>query len=159
MLATRGVFGEQRLFPIETVRIRGEDSDDTEYEFLDGEETPVAGKDRHAYPLGRTYFLKAGPEATGRFNVGLSSTPGPVAGVEQAIEEGLKETLELCTRDVHGSIPTQSPAESEDDRSFPIPEESSVSEAPPGSAEWNSPGLMSMKIYRTMKAMAERVES
>jgi hypothetical protein len=38
------------------------------------------------------------------------------------------------------------------------PDDSSVSGGPPGSAEWNSPEAMSMKIYRTMKFMAEKVE-
>jgi ribonuclease HI len=82
MLATRGVFGEQRSCPVTTVRIRGEDSDHTEYELLDGEETPVTGKDGDAYPLGRTYVLRAGPDVIDPFHVGPSSTPDPVVGVE-----------------------------------------------------------------------------
>jgi ribonuclease HI len=43
MLATKGVFGEQRPCAVESVRTRGEDSDHTVYELLDGEETPGAG--------------------------------------------------------------------------------------------------------------------
>jgi hypothetical protein len=158
MLATKGVYGEQRRDPIATVRVRGEDSDHTVYELLDGEETPTVGKDGDAHPLGRTYVLKAGPEVTNPFGMGASSTPSPVVGVEQAIEDGLRETLELCTRDVQGSAPAPVLAESEDEGSFPTPDDSKVSEAPPGSAEWNSPEAMSMKIYRTMKFMAEKVE-
>jgi hypothetical protein len=142
-----------------TVRVRGKDSDHTVYELLDGEETPVAGKDGEAYPLGHMYVLKVGPEVTDPFGSDAPSTASPVVGVEQAIEESLKETLELCTRKVQGSTPVPNPAESEDEGSFPIPDDSGVSEIPPGSAEWNSPEAMSMKIYRTMKFMAEKVES
>jgi hypothetical protein len=158
MLATKGVFGERRPCPVATVRIRGEDSDHTEYELLDGEETPVAGKNGDGYPLGRTYLLKAAPEVSDPFNVGQSSTPGPIVSEERVIEENLKETLELCSRDVQGSVPTPIQAESEDEGSFPIPEDPSTSEAPIGSAEWNSPEAMSMKIYRQMKFLAEKVE-
>jgi ribonuclease HI len=131
MLATRGVYGEQRPCPVETVRIRGEDSDHTEHELLDEEESPVAGKDGDLYPLGRTYVLKAGPEVTNPFSAGASSTPCQVVTEEQAIETCLKETLKLCTRDIHDPVTVPDPVE---DGVFPIPEESNTQEStsPPG---------------------------
>jgi ribonuclease HI len=44
-LATKGVHNEPRPCPAETVRVVGEDVDDTVYELMDGEETPAVGKD------------------------------------------------------------------------------------------------------------------
>jgi ribonuclease HI len=124
MLATNGVFNEPRPCPIEPVRVKGEDSDCTIPELLDGEETPVVGKDGEWYALGRTYVLKANLEER-PFSVGPSSTQGPTENVEQVIEGNLKATPDLCTRDVQASAPIQSPVEPEEDESFPIPEESS----------------------------------
>jgi hypothetical protein len=61
MLATRGVKNEPRPSPVVTVRVVGEEDDDSRYEIADGEETPTAGKDGEGYPLGQTYVLKTGP--------------------------------------------------------------------------------------------------
>jgi hypothetical protein len=141
MWATKGVFGEQRPCPIETVRVRGEDSDHTVYELLEGEETPVAVNDGDLYPLGRTYVLKAGPEVADLFSVGLLSTPGPVVTEEQTIEANVKETLELCTRGVHDAVPVPDPVDQvdqEDDRAFPIPEDQSSQESTSPSGQWES---------------------
>jgi hypothetical protein len=158
MLATKGAFGEQRPCPIETVRVRGEDSYHTAYELLDGEETPVAGKDGDVYPVGRTYVLKAGPEVTNPFSVGPWSTPGPVVAEEQAIEACLEETLELCTRDVHEPAPVPDSEDQEDDEAFRIPEEPSPQGGSPDGVQWESMDCMSQRIARRMKFMAERVE-
>jgi hypothetical protein len=158
MLATKGVFGEQRPCPVATVRIRGEDGDHTEYKSLEGEETPVAGKDGDAYPLERTYVLKAGPEVTDPFSMGPSIMPGPVVTEEQVIEACLKETLELCTRDVQGSALTQSPTESEDEGSFLIPEEPSSPGVSTGDTDWTSMEAVNLRMYRTIKSMGEKVE-
>jgi hypothetical protein len=106
----------------------------------------VAGKDGDGYPLGRTYVLKAGPEVTNPFSTGPSSTPGPTAGEEQVIEECLRETLELCTREVQGSVPVQSPVDPEEENSFPIPEDTSSPDVPTGSPDWSTPEAMSMKL-------------
>jgi hypothetical protein len=46
-------------------------------EFQDGEETPVAGKGGDLYPVGKTYVLKAGPEAPRVFNAGKPTAKGP----------------------------------------------------------------------------------
>jgi hypothetical protein len=102
--------------------------------------------------------LKAGPEVTNPFSVGPLSTSGPAATEEQAIEACLKETLELCTRDVHVSTPVPDPVDQEEDESFPIPEESNEQEctSPPG--EWGSMDWMMQRMTRQMKFMAERVE-
>jgi hypothetical protein len=91
MLATKGVFNEQRQSPVATVRVVGEDTDAAEYELQDGEETPVAGKDGEAYPVGQTYVLKAGPEPTSGFQAGPASTVSP-SDVEQRIESCLKRS-------------------------------------------------------------------
>jgi ribonuclease HI len=99
MLATKGVLGEQRTCPVETVRVVWEDTDASQYELRDGEETPVAGKDGDQYPVGQTYVLKAGPDAPDGFS--MSSVPshiGPDQEMEQRIENCLKETIELCER-------------------------------------------------------------
>jgi hypothetical protein len=109
---------------------------------------PMAGKDGDEYPLGRTYVLKAGPEVTDPFNARPSGSTGSVIGIEQAIEEGLKETLDLCTRDVQGDAPAQSPADSEDEGSFPIPEETNPSESSPGRIDWNDTEGTAMRVYR-----------
>jgi ribonuclease HI len=54
VLATKGVYNEQRRCPVETVRVRGEDSDHTVYELMEGEETLTAGKvARHIHWAGR----------------------------------------------------------------------------------------------------------
>jgi hypothetical protein len=150
MLATKGVYNEPRPCPVETVRVKGEDSDSTVYELLEGEETPVVGKDGEEYPSGRTYVLKANLEEH-PFSVGPSSTQGPTGNEEQTIEANLKETLELCTRDVQASAPIQSPVEPEEEESFLIPEESS-------SPQWATGEEASMKIYRMMKFRSEEVE-
>jgi hypothetical protein len=88
---------------METVRVVGEDSDTTMYELRDGEETPVAGKDGAPYPVGQAYVLKAGPEAPSASSVCASSS---AESAEQAIEAPLRETLDLCTRDVQGTAST-----------------------------------------------------
>jgi ribonuclease HI len=150
MLATKGVYNEPRSCPVETVRVRGEDSDHTVYELLEGEETPVIGKDGDGYPVGRTYVLKAGLEVR-PFNESQSSMQGPAGGEEPAIEECLKETLELCTREVQESVPVQSAALPEEEDSIPIPEE-------PSSPHWTTPEEESLRIYRMMKLRAEAVE-
>jgi hypothetical protein len=158
MSATKGVFDEQRPCPIETVRVRGEDSDHTVYELLDGEETPVAGKDGDAYPLGRTYVLKAGPEVTNPFSLGPMITPYPIVAEEQAIEACLKETLELCTRDVHEPAPVPDLVDQEDDGAFPIPEESNSQGGSSDGIQWESMDYMTQRMARQMRFMAERVE-
>jgi hypothetical protein len=158
MLATRAVFNEQRPCPIETVRVVGEDSDHTVYESLDGEETLVVGKDGDAYPLGRTYVLKAGPEVTRPFSVGPSSTSGPVDAEEQAIEACLKETLALCTRDVHEPASVPDSVGQDDDEAFPIPEGSSSQGGSPDGIRWESTDHMMQRIARQIKFMADRVE-
>jgi hypothetical protein len=55
------VMGEspQREYPVETVRVVGEDTDRTVYELQDGEETSTIGKDGDGCPAGKTYVLKA----------------------------------------------------------------------------------------------------
>jgi hypothetical protein len=153
MLATRGVHNEPRPCPVSTIRVSGEDSDCTEYVLLDGEETPVVGKEGEGYPLGRTYVLKASSEER-PFSVGPSSTQGPTENVEQTIEENLRETLDLSTRDALESVQVQSPEVPEEDESFPIPEESNESSSP----QWETGEAASMKICRMMKFLMERVE-
>jgi hypothetical protein len=86
MLATKGVFNELRTCPVEMVRVVGEETDVSECELKDGEETPVAGKDGDAYPVGQMYVLKAGPE---------TSPVHPDLEAEQRIESNLRETMEL----------------------------------------------------------------
>jgi hypothetical protein len=145
MLETKGVYNEQRSGPVETVHVRWEDTDHTVYELLDGEETPITGKDGEGYPEGRTYVLKI------RLEERPFSAQNPSGNDMQTIGTNLKETLELCTRDVQESAPTQDPAEPEEEDSFPIPEESS-------SPRWATREEASMKIYRMMKFRAESVE-
>jgi ribonuclease HI len=155
MLATRGVFHEPRPCPVGTIRIRGEDSDHMTYELLDGEETPVAGKDGDAHPLGRTYVLKAGPEVTDPFSVGSLSTPSPVVAEEQVIEACLKETLDLCTRENRDSETVPNPVDQDDDEeTFSMPEDTE----PRSEGAWCSEECMRQKIARQMKFMADRVE-
>jgi ribonuclease HI len=146
MLATRGVFNEPRPCPVTTIRVTSEDSDHAEYELLDGEETPVAGKDGDEHPLGRTYVLKAGPEVTDPFNVRSSSSTGSVVEIERAIEEGLKETLKSNKRSK--SVSAQSPVEYEDEGPFPIPEETDPSEDSPGRIDWNDTEATARRRYR-----------
>jgi ribonuclease HI len=153
MLAMRGVHNEPRPCPVSTIRVSGEDSDHTVYELLDGEETPVVGKEGEEYPLGRTYVLKASSEER-PFGVGLSSTQGPTENVEQTIEENLRETLDLSTRDVQESVQVQSQTEPEEEESFPIPEESNESSSP----QWETGEAASMKIYRMIKFGMEQME-
>jgi hypothetical protein len=142
MLATKGVFSEQRSCPVETVRVVGEDSDHTVY----GEETPVAGKEGDAYPLGRTYVLKAGPEVM---------APSSQLRPKQAIEESLRETMELCSKDGQKDAPIQEASEQDDEEPFPAPEETSEALAP---GQLAAPDAMSQRIARHMKILAERVE-
>jgi hypothetical protein len=68
---------------VEIVRVVGEDKDATEYELKDGE----------------TYVSKAGPEPYQAFSVGLTSTEE----AERKIESNLRETIDLCERDVQRS--------------------------------------------------------
>jgi hypothetical protein len=77
---------------------------------------------------------------------------------EQAIEANLKETLELCTRDVHESAPAPDPVDQEDDEAFPIPEESNSQESSLAPGQWESMDWMAQRIARQMKFMADRVE-
>jgi ribonuclease HI len=146
MLATKGVRGEPRSCPVATVRVAGEDVDSTEYVLQDGEETPVAGKEGEWYAAGQTYVLKAN-SSDRPFSVGPDN-------VEQRIEANLRETLDLTTRDVQKSVHEQSPVESEDDASFPIPEEPQESSSP----QWETGEDIGRKIYRIVKFWTEHVE-
>jgi hypothetical protein len=74
------------------------------------------------------------------------------------IEVCLKETLELCTRDVHEPAPAPDPVDQEDDEAFPIPEESNSQGGSPDGVQWESTDYMMQRIACQMKFMAERVE-
>jgi ribonuclease HI len=115
-LATKGVRNEDRSCPVETVRVAGENVDNTVYELQDGEETPVVGKDGEGYPEGRTYVLKA--RATDNpFRSSQLGTQDESETLVQGIEESLREVWELSNRVIQTSEPES--RESEDEGTSP----------------------------------------
>jgi hypothetical protein len=104
-------------------RVVGEDSDATVYELKDGEETPVAGKDGYVYVIGQTCVLKDGLEPPRAFRVELL-TQTPTEEAERAIEANLRETIDLCERDIQRTESEANVVEiseqDDDDGMFPI---------------------------------------
>jgi ribonuclease HI len=156
MLATKGVHGEQRPCPVATVRVVGEDVDDTVYELHNGEETPMCGKDGAGYPEGKTYVLKA-HAADVPFRKIQLGTQEDLDALVQRIEESLRETRELCAPRQTVDGQAESGAESEDqgdEETFPQPEESNESTGPPG--EWSNPEWMAARMDRWMRHAIEQ---
>jgi ribonuclease HI len=153
MLATKGVLGEQRPSPVATVRVVGEDTDETVYELQDGEETPVRGKDGEGYPAGKTYVLKA-HVADIPFKGQRLETQEDADTLVQGIEECLREARDLSSRVIQADEPT--PVDSEEDSAFPMPEEQPESSSPQYGRE--TAEETSLRIYRQQKFWTAQIE-
>jgi hypothetical protein len=153
MLATKGVHDEPRECPIATVRVVGEDVDNTTYELQDGEETPTVGKDGEGYPEGKTYVLKA-HSTDNPFRKIQQGSPDEAEMLVQGIEESLKEVREISIRVIQASEPESKSAESEDEETFPMPEEYQESSSP----QFETGEAVSQKLHRMVKFWTEQVE-
>jgi ribonuclease HI len=152
-LATKGVRNEPRPCPVATVRVAGEDTDETVYELRDGEETPTAGKDGAGYPTGRTYVLKA-HAADDPFRADKQSSQVQDETLEQRIEENLQEIRDLSTPRVPEIVRPLGQTDSEDENVFPMPEEPQESSSP----QYETGDAVVQKAQRVAQFWTEQVE-
>jgi hypothetical protein len=138
---------------VETVRVVGEDVDDTVYELKDGEATPAVGKDGEGYTAGRTYVLKAN-QTDSSFKTVRQSPQDERESLIQRIDECLREVRDLNSGKAQESESDSGPEDSGDEGAFPMPEECQESSSP----QYETGDAVGQRVQRIVKFWTEQLE-